>query len=142
MRRVLFLVIVLATACNHTFELEDRCANPPETGRIQVVIQPEVGFFGAGLGVFRDETLDLDAFAAHVTGAHTDFFGSGGCTFEYGPAIGTTFEWRSSDPAIATVDQAGVVLGKAFGTATITARAAALNVEASREFTVWRRAGE
>ena len=117
----------------------DRCAGIVREGELHVVIGPAAGLFGYGEIVFVGDSLPLTAEVRPAVGASIDFWGSGSCRIDYGNPIAASIEWSSSDDRLATVNVNGVVRGRQAGDVTITARAPARNLAASREIAVWVR---
>lgn len=109
-------------------------------GTLEVVIRPPIGFFGHGSMVFVGDVLDLDAAVQPIVGGSMDL-GSGACLPHYGAPRADLFEWTSSDPELASVDDEGRVLGRSLGTVRITARATAHGLEGHRDIAVRRPGG-
>jgi hypothetical protein len=66
-------------------------------------------------------TVELSAEPATVVPGGVTVIKAVPKTVDHDPLIGQTVRFRSTSPAIATVDSAGVVVGRAVGTATIVA---------------------
>jgi hypothetical protein len=144
MRRIsgiLTVCIVTLTACESPTEPGRRCEGFVREGELHVVMQPNTGPFGYGETVAIGDTLLLTAEVRPAIGAYIDVWGSGACAIDFGDPVAAVIEWSSSDDRVATVSPTGAVVGRQQGNATITARAAAQGVSASREIGVWIRGG-
>jgi len=115
------LAVAIVLGCNGVTGAENRCQFLVGPTHVLVTPPPLPDSAGAGRYVLaRGKALQLHVNARSVVDASPGALG--GCSIIYGDPIVSEIEWRSTNPAVATVDASGKVTAIAAGRDTVVAR--------------------